>query len=199
MSLEDFLELSYKMIVDPYEDIKHDEKGYIITCPDLPGIRVFGETIDEAFEELHEAKIAWFELKEELGEEVFAPELKSKPSGRLTLRLPIFLHEKVTQYSEENKTSLNNAITFLISKGLNSVDNQSLKEDIQSLASEVQDIKKQENKVSPHITINFKDEASSRHVFNQDVLRSNKKSRNNHNRLADAGGSRLFFEEMTLN
>lgn len=156
LTLEDFLELDYQMVIDPYEDTENDEKGFILTCPDLPGIKVFGETLEEAFDELLEAKIAWFDLKEELGEEVLPPKIKTRPSGRVTLRLPVYLHEQVIEHAEENKISLNNALTGLISEGLKSVEYKSIKQDFGSLVSEMREIRAQNDKVLSHGLINFK-------------------------------------------
>jgi predicted RNase H-like HicB family nuclease len=117
-TLEEFLDLKYKIEITPYYDEEYAESGYVITSPELSGIKVFGETIDEALIEYHEAKIAWYEMKEKMHEEIPQPfQFKEKPSGRLTVRLPIELHEKVNEFSSSNSISLNLAIIQLINNG----------------------------------------------------------------------------------
>ncbi|WP_203332641.1 type II toxin-antitoxin system HicB family antitoxin [Planococcus beigongshangi] len=188
-SMEQFLEMDYKIVIDPYVNEEYGEKGYVITCPDLAGIKVFGKSIEEAFEELYEAKIAWFEMKEELGEEVLMPEMKSKPSGRLTLRLPIFLHEKVIDYSERNNTSLNNAISFLISEGLNSVEIKSVKKEMAALTREIKKIES-----TSMWGIAFDEEVSSKKVFDLGFAKSYKKNTDNLHHINPVAGNRLFRE-----
>lgn len=160
MSLNEFLELDYKMVIEPYSDLENDEKGVVITCPDLVGIKVFGETLDEALEELIEAKVAWYDMKEELGEEVNHPEILTSPSGRLTLRLPISLHRRVIDYAESNKMSVNNTINFLVLEGLHSAS-------LNTVLREVREVKKKVEDSPSQINISFKGEGISEYKFSR--------------------------------
>lgn len=120
ISLKEFLSYDYPLIVRNYNDEENGEEGIVISCPELNGLEVFGETYEEAFSELIEAKIALYELAEELGEEINPPlnHANHSYSGRLTLRLPKSLHQQIDIYAKKEEVSLNSAITYLITRGL---------------------------------------------------------------------------------
>ena len=56
-TLNDYMKLPYRMEIA--ED--KDEGGFIASYPDLPGCITCGETIEEAKENLRDAKRAWLE------------------------------------------------------------------------------------------------------------------------------------------
>ncbi|WP_281486567.1 toxin-antitoxin system HicB family antitoxin [Lysinibacillus sphaericus] len=125
-SLEEFLKLQYKFIVTPYKDEEHNEEGFIITSPELNGIEVFGETLEEAHEEFREAKIAWYEMKCNLGEDIDPPKVGITSSGRLTVRLPKTLHFKVEEFAKEEGVSLNTGFIQLVNEGLTGINNKTI-------------------------------------------------------------------------
>lgn len=140
ISLEEFLKLRIKFVVEPYYDEECDEKGFIITSNELPGIKVFGESYVEALEEFEEAKIAWYEMKVSLGEDIQVSEPNiHRPSGRLTARFPVILHEKIIRFAEENQTTVNSAINQLINFGFERVNYNNLENVINDLAKKVND------------------------------------------------------------
>lgn len=55
-TLDEFLMISYKMkiILDP------DERGYVISFPELPGCITCGETLESALKNAEDAKREWF-------------------------------------------------------------------------------------------------------------------------------------------
>lgn len=55
-SLEYYLSLKYPMSIYPEE-----EGGYTILIPDLPGCMTQGDTIEEAFANINEARELWIE------------------------------------------------------------------------------------------------------------------------------------------
>lgn len=78
-----------------------------------------GETEAEAFESLKSIKEFLFEKW--IAEGISIPEPKQEiemPSGRLTLRVPISLHYKLSQCAEENSMPLNTMIVELLSEQL---------------------------------------------------------------------------------
>lgn len=155
ITLKEFLEHKYKMLIEPYEDVEYNESGYIITCPELVGVKVFGETLKEAFEELEEAKIAYYEMKTELGEDISIPVHKERPSGRVTLRLPISMHERVIEQSELNKTSLNATLVNLIGAGLTSTDFKVFSEKLSHLTREVIGLRKNNDEIFSSTAFDF--------------------------------------------
>ncbi|MFG3612355.1 MULTISPECIES: hypothetical protein [Rummeliibacillus] len=146
ITLEEFLKLDYKFIVTPYKDEEYGESGYVITCSELPGVKVFGENIQEAFEEFEEAKIAFYELKQHLGENIPLPIKESdRPSGRITARFGVDLHEKIIQYAAVNKISVNSAINQLVNFGFEKEQNNLFIDELKSIK---QLIKQQEINIS---------------------------------------------------
>ncbi|WP_146551210.1 type II toxin-antitoxin system HicB family antitoxin [Rummeliibacillus sp. SL167] len=144
ITLEEFLKLDYKFTVTPYKDEEFNESGFVITSPELPGIKVFGESIQEALEEFEEAKIAFYELKEELGENIVLPIKESdRPSGRITARFGVDLHEKIIDYASSNKISVNAAINQLVNFGLEKSQNNLVLNEIKVVKQliKLQDIK----------------------------------------------------------
>ncbi|MRG86727.1 type II toxin-antitoxin system HicB family antitoxin [Salinibacillus xinjiangensis] len=128
-SLEEFLNLDYKMVITPFED--EGEKGFVVSCPEISGLEVFGETLEEAIEEVREAKIALYEVFLEKGINIRYPEEYNFEdedfSGRMTLRIPKTLHKRIKYYSEDNNVSLNTGIIQLINDGINYADIKDMK------------------------------------------------------------------------
>ncbi len=143
-TLEEFLNLDYEIKITPfYED---GEQGYVVTCPEIKSIEVYGESIEEALEELKEAKIAIYEMSQELGEVIYYPKkyytFDRRSSGRLTVRLPVQLHDDVKDYAEYNLVSLNTAIIQLVNNGLQANDNKALFEKLSNIEEVINDHKK---------------------------------------------------------
>ncbi|BAZ32789.1 hypothetical protein NIES4074_52960 [Cylindrospermum sp. NIES-4074] len=67
-SLDYYLSLKYPMSVYP-----EDDGGYTVIIPDLPGCMTQGETLEEAMENINEARELWIET-------VFYSRKKSIPS-----------------------------------------------------------------------------------------------------------------------
>jgi predicted RNase H-like HicB family nuclease len=55
-SLDDYLSLKYPMSIYP-----EDDGGYTVIIPDLPGCISQGETLEEAIENINEARELWIE------------------------------------------------------------------------------------------------------------------------------------------
>jgi predicted RNase H-like HicB family nuclease len=55
-SLDYYLSLKYPMSVYP-----EDDGGYTVIIPDLPGCMTQGETLEEAMENINEARELWIE------------------------------------------------------------------------------------------------------------------------------------------
>ncbi|WP_179860925.1 toxin-antitoxin system HicB family antitoxin [Bhargavaea cecembensis] len=183
MTLDEFLDQDYQTVITPYHDREYDEKGFVITCPELPGIKVFEESISEGMEELREAKIAWYEMMEEMHASIPLPKVEEPPSGRLTLRLPVSLHEQVTRYADLNKQSLNNAINSLIAEGLHSFDNR-------AIVAQLKQINEQTKRYQ--VTVAFKDEG----IRPYDLPSKNLFKRKKRNRHADrASNVKVKFDE----
>ena len=110
-----YMNLPYKVELIP------DEEGTTFTAviPDLKGCASFGETVQEAYEKLTEAKRLWIETA--LDKEWPIPEPKAEEikiySGRFTVRLARYLHRELVELAEAEGTSLNQLVVALLSEG----------------------------------------------------------------------------------
>jgi antitoxin HicB len=76
-SLEHYLNLNYRITL--YPDI---EGGFVAEIQDLPGCLSQGETLDEAIENINEARELWIEATYEADRTIPLPTLKTEPTGR---------------------------------------------------------------------------------------------------------------------
>ncbi len=97
------------------------DNGFIAIAPDLPGCSAFGDTKQEAWQELDHAIVGWIEAAVAAGEPVPEPSKPPKPSsysGKVLLRIPASLHEKLAKEAEREGVSLNQWMVTLLSAGL---------------------------------------------------------------------------------
>lgn len=107
-----FMKRPYKieLIEDP------EEGGYTAALPELPGCLTCGETMDEALENLKDAKKVWLSAALEEGYPIPEPASAEKFSGQFKLRLPKSLHRDLTERAKEEGTSLNQYCVYLLSQ-----------------------------------------------------------------------------------
>ncbi|MEL6453991.1 MAG: type II toxin-antitoxin system HicB family antitoxin [Cyanobacteria bacterium J06623_5] len=109
--LEYYLSLSYPITFYPEE-----VGGFTVEIPDLPGCLSQGETLEEAFEMIAEAKELWLEVAHEHGDPIPLPSTEVKYSGKTMLRMPKYLHERLSEAAKKEDTSLNQYIVSLLSE-----------------------------------------------------------------------------------
>lgn len=93
-----------------------EDQGFIVTCPDFPGLSAFGETSEEA---LAEAKIAldlFIESLQAAGEALPKPTKTVDYSGQVRLRMPKSLHSSLVQKADVEGVSLNTWLVTLLSE-----------------------------------------------------------------------------------
>lgn len=138
-NLKEFLSLDYKLEIIPFEDL--GEKGFVVKSPELKGLEVFGETIEEALDEVVEAKKALYEIYKRKEMLIKYPETyKSEDeqfSGRMTIRIPTNLHRSIFEYANENKISLNTGIIQLLNDGINQRNLDETKEGLMTLIDKI--------------------------------------------------------------
>jgi len=93
-----------------------EDKAYIATVSELPGLSAFGSSPEEAVKELLIAKKAYLDVLEEDGEEIPEPDFLKPFSGQTRLRLPKTLHESLTNGAKKEGVSLNTYIVQLLSE-----------------------------------------------------------------------------------
>jgi predicted RNase H-like HicB family nuclease len=93
-----------------------EDKGYIATCPEFPGLSAFGETQEEALAEGLVAQRLFIEDMQERGEGLPSPLMASEFSGQTRLRLPKSLHRLAAELAATDGVSLNQFILEAISQ-----------------------------------------------------------------------------------
>lgn len=93
-----------------------EDSGYIVTCPDFPGLSAFGETAEEALSEAEVVLELFVESLRESGDALPDPTRVSEHSGQVRLRMPKSLHRSLVQQSSQEGVSLNTWLITLLSE-----------------------------------------------------------------------------------
>ncbi len=110
-SLDFYLNLNYPITLYPEE-----EGGFTVEVVDLPGCLSQGETVEEAFEMIAEARELWIETAYEYGDPIPMPSTEATYSGKTMLRMPKSLHGKLAESAKREDVSLNQYIVSLLSE-----------------------------------------------------------------------------------
>ena len=102
-TLNEYLTLPYRMEI--VED--HDEGGFVVSYPDLPGCITCGETVESAVANAQDAKRAWLEAALEDGIPIREPDDLESYSGQFKLRIPKSLHKSLTEHAKREGISMN--------------------------------------------------------------------------------------------
>jgi antitoxin HicB len=107
-----YMKLKYRIEMIPGKE----EGGFVAIIPDLPGCISQGENEVEALKMIEEAKAVWIKATLECGKEVPIP--RDRFSGKLNIRIPKTLHQRLTLESEREGVSLNQEIIVALERGL---------------------------------------------------------------------------------
>lgn len=110
-TMDDYLKLPYKIELIP--DIV--EGGYAVSCPELPGCLSCGDTIEEAIENIEDAKKVWIDAALESGDVIPEPSDVEEYSGQFKLRIPKSLHKQLAEHSKREGISMNQYCLYLLS------------------------------------------------------------------------------------
>jgi predicted RNase H-like HicB family nuclease len=110
-SLKDYLALNYRVTL--YRD---EEGDYIAEIGDLQGCVAHGSTSAEALESLERAKEVWMESRLTAGLEIPEPRATENYSGKMLLRMPRYLHQRLSQQAAVEGVSLNQYVVSLLSE-----------------------------------------------------------------------------------
>lgn len=114
-NLQYYLELPYTVMM------RRDEDGdYVARIDELPGCAAHGESPEQAFEALEEAKHLWITDCLESGDPVPEPstEEETLPSGKWVQRVPKTLHKKLVSLAKRDNVSLNQLVTSLLAEAV---------------------------------------------------------------------------------
>ena len=103
--------------------IPEDESGGYFACiPLLHGCMTDGETVEEAYTNLQDAKREWIIDMLDRGLPINEPNMKPRFSGRFVVRVPKTLHRLLAEESEREGISLNqfvnNSLAFVVGQKL---------------------------------------------------------------------------------
>lgn len=103
--------------------IPEDEGGGFFGCiPLLPGCWTDGETVEETYENLKDAKREWITDMLDRGMPIAEPNMKQSYSGKFVVRVPKTLHRMLAEKAESEGISLNqfvnNSLAFVVGQKL---------------------------------------------------------------------------------
>lgn len=108
-TLEYYMELDYPVELSK---IKPEEGGgFFVSVPLLPGCMSDGDTLEEAYSNIVEAKKELFSSMVERKMEIPEPVEKEEYSGKFMVRLPKSLHKTLVQLFKREGVSLNQYVT----------------------------------------------------------------------------------------
>ena len=93
-----------------------EDKGYIATSPEFPGLAAFGESEEEALAEAKVARQMFVDDMRERGEELPAHRAAHEYSGQTRLRLSKTVHRLVAEIAASEGVSLNQFILDAINE-----------------------------------------------------------------------------------
>lgn len=109
-TLDYYLNLKYPITITP--DI---DGGYVAEIEDLPGCFSQGETIEETYENIEDARRLWLESAYEDGLPISLPRTEKEYSGKFIIRVPRSLHSKLDQIAKLEGVSLNQYLVSTLS------------------------------------------------------------------------------------
>jgi predicted RNase H-like HicB family nuclease len=107
----------YSQLEYPVELVR-DEDAYVASNPDLPGCISFGESPNEAIENLREVRSLWIQGQLESGNSIPEPSTPERFSGKFVLRIPKMLHRMADSQARREGVSLNTYITTVLASAL---------------------------------------------------------------------------------
>lgn len=108
-----YLNLAYTIKLYP-----DSEGGYVAQIEDLPGCLTQGDTLEEAVDNINEARELWIETAYEAGDPIPLPLSQNNYSGKILVRMPKSLHRDLIQKATTEDVSLNQCIISLISRAI---------------------------------------------------------------------------------
>jgi antitoxin HicB len=103
--------LQYPIRIDP-----DPEGGFVASIPDLPGCNAYGDTAEQALVSVKETKDLWLESYFETHGEAPEPSEAKEFAGRILLRIPKYLHEKLYYAAQSEGVSLNKYLLTLLAE-----------------------------------------------------------------------------------
>lgn len=114
-----------------------EDTCYIATSPEFPNLSGFGDTAQQALEELTVALEASLEVYKAEGWKLPEPYKVQEYSGQFRLRLPKSLHARLVERAELEGVSLNTlAVQYLAAQLEKAVERSWMKQELQRIVSQ---------------------------------------------------------------
>ena len=110
-----------KIMVDNYSAVlawSDEDKAYVATCPEFPGLSGVAATAEAALRALQEARVMAIETLVEEHQALPPPKLLVSHSGQVRLRMPKSLHAELVAAAEREGVSFNTLAVMLLSLGV---------------------------------------------------------------------------------
>jgi len=111
--VEYYLNLKYPITIIPSE-----VGGYVTEIEDLPGCFTQGETLEETYSNIEEARRLWIEVAYEDGQDIPEPRAEQEYSGKFFIRAPKSLHRKLDQIAKREGVSLNQYLVATLARSI---------------------------------------------------------------------------------
>ncbi len=107
--LDFYLNLNYPVTIRP-----DTGGGFVAEIQELPGCMTQGETLEEVFEAIEDARNGWIQVAYESRRDIPLPRDMEEYSGRILLRIPKSLHGSLVYAAKRDGVSLNQYISSLL-------------------------------------------------------------------------------------
>jgi predicted RNase H-like HicB family nuclease len=111
--LDFYLNLHYPVTIHPDPD-----GGFVAEIEELPGCMTQGETLEEAFQAIEDARHGWIQIAYEDGQDIPLPRDLEEYSGKILIRIPKSLHRDLSHAAKWEGVSLNQYIASLVAAGV---------------------------------------------------------------------------------
>lgn len=109
--IEKYMKLPYTIKLIPEED-----GTYFVEVEELPGCMSAGDTPEEAIEMIQDAMRGWLEVAIEDGLDIPLPNATKEYSGKFLIRVPKYLHRRLSEQAKKEGVSLNQFVVSLLSE-----------------------------------------------------------------------------------
>ena len=111
--LDFYLNLHYPVTIHADPD-----GGFVAEIEELSGCMTQGETLEEVFEAIEDARRGWIQIAYEDGQVIPLPRDLEEYSGKILIRIPKSLHRDLSHAAKREGVSLNQYITSLVAAGV---------------------------------------------------------------------------------
>lgn len=129
-----YMSLNYPVIIKQFFDEDEDEVIFSAEIKELPGLKVYGDSLEEVYEDIDGAKDVWIESRIKDGKQIEEPrDMPTEFSGRLTARIGKGLHKRVADFASIEGLSINQSLISLLEQGLSAEKVSKLEKILQEL------------------------------------------------------------------